>query len=436
MRFVPKTSVRTRLMLSILLVIVLSWILSSGTAYYLVYRDVHQLRQQMLSRPDIYPVPIPEPAFNFVDFLFGPRQVFREMPPQPSTASPDMKRPPQMDNRAAPEHDGPPEPQQDNPPPGEPQNDVPSWILIYSRVATALILALVAGTWLGRTFTRPLSALAAGAKAFHSGNLGHRIEVEGDDEFTQVASAMNEMASRVSNQISRLERDAERRRQLLADVAHELRSPVTTMQTMSGALADGVADDPQRRERAVTSLVNVSDRLANLVSDLLELAKLDLQELPLHPKRIDLREVASKCVQACMQRAGDTGIILMPVPSGSPVMINADPDRIAQVLDNLLDNAISYAGQDAQVNVDLIDSDPVKIMVSDNGHGISEEHISHIFDAFYRADAARTPGDSHSGLGLRIARGLIEAHGGKLTLTSKECKGTRVEITLPALKAE
>jgi signal transduction histidine kinase len=308
-------------------------------------------------------------------------------------------------------------------------------VIVYLRVATALILAIVAGAWLGRRFTRPLSALADGAKTFRAGDFGHRIEVYGDDEFTQVASAMNEMASRVSSQISRLERDAERRRQLLADVAHELRSPVATMQTMSGALADGVADDPEKRERAMTSLVSVSDRLANLVTDLLELAKLDLQELPLHPTRVDIRQIATTCVQTHMAQAADADVFLMRVAAGSPIVVNADPDRIAQVFDNLLDNAISYAGKGAEIRVDLIDSNPAKVIVSDTGRGIPGKHLSRVFDAFYRADAARTPGDSHSGLDLRIARALIEAHGGELNLTSEEGRGTRVEILLPRTRS-
>jgi len=122
------------------------------------------------------------------------------------------------------------------------------------------------GKWLSARFTRPLTELSAGASAYHAGDFGYRIPTPGNDEFTDVARAMNEMAERVSDQIADLEGDAERRRQFLADVAHELRSPVTTMRTMAGALSEGLANDPQRSSRAVEALVRTSERLLRLVT--------------------------------------------------------------------------------------------------------------------------------------------------------------------------
>ena len=243
---------------------------------------------------------------------------------------------------------------------------------------------------------------------------------------------MNEMAERVSAQLRTLEEDATRRQQLLADVAHELRSPVTTLRTMSGALDEGLADDPERRARAVRSMVKTSDRMLHLVTDLLELAKLDLKELPLHLHQVDLRELAAAVILTHQAAATQANMTLHPIEPGVPVIRTADPDRLAQVLDNLLDNAISYAGPGAELFV-LLDSNGAgsRLIVKDTGQGIPAEHLPYLFDPFYRVDMARTPKDNHSGLGLRIARGLIEAHGATLHIESEVGQGTTAIITFP-----
>jgi two-component system sensor histidine kinase BaeS len=303
------------------------------------------------------------------------------------------------------------------------------WIII--RIGTALLFALVTGLLLGRRFLRPLRELSDGARALRDGNYQHRIALAGDDEFAEVAAVMNDMAQQVSGHIARVEADAQRRQQLLADVAHELRNPVMTLRTMSGALEEGLADDPSRQQRAVGSLVRASDRLLHLVTDLMVLAKLDLRELPLHRQLVDLRELAESIITAHQPVAHQAGIVLHDIEPGAPVMANVDPDRLGQVLDNLLNNAISYAGKGAKIFIRLHAGKPLRITVQDTGVGIPAEHLPFIFDPFYRVDSARSPRDQHSGLGLRIARGLVEAHGGTLTLASAPGQGVTSTITLP-----
>ncbi|MHB9037108.1 MAG: HAMP domain-containing sensor histidine kinase [Armatimonadota bacterium] len=417
MRIVPRASVRTNLILAILLTIVLSWFISSGIANYFNYLSMRSLYQQMTKHPDIYPRPIPEPRFGVVEFLTGrppfPREPGRRPPPRlgPQPGSPPMGDP----------NGGPPGPN-------------PVWFELRGlvlRLVVALALASLASAWLGRKFTRPLTQLAKGAEAFQSGDFGYRIPASEKNEFAAVATAMNEMAQQVFDQISRLEKDAERRRQFLADIAHEFRSPVTTMRTMAGALQDGMAEEPERRERAISALVGTSERLLRLVQDLMELAKLDLDDFPLNVRQVDLRKLAESVVQSHEAQAAAAGIVLRPLDPVPPVKANVDPDRITQVLNNITENAISYAGKGAEVRVSLEDGDSVRISVSDTGKGIRAVDIPYVCDPFYRADAARTPGDCHSGLGLSIACRLIEAHGGKLTVSSEEGKGTTATILIP-----
>ena len=441
---VPKSSVRVQLTVSVLLVILLSWVLSSTISVYLVRQDIFALRKEMLARPDLYPNPIPPPHFRLIDFLIGPRQfVARDIPPPRRQSPPDAALPPEGQNIHTGAAGGPPPdpgmPQEAlRPPParqdGQPPRTKPGkeWVNVLFRGLVALLLAGITGVVLGKRFTMPLTELAKGARAYQSGQFLHRIAIKGNNEFTEVADAMNGMAEQVAQQITSLEEDSRRRQQLLADVAHELRGPVMTMRTMAGAMDEGLTTNPERQTRAVQSLVRTSDRMLHLVTDLLELARLDLHELPMHLQPVDLRELAEACLQNHADAARVAGITLHPVVAGEPMMAMVDSDRLAQVLDNLLNNAISYAGEGAEVRITFQAGDPLRIMVTDTGKGIPAKHLPFIFDPFYRTDTARSPKDKHSGLGLRIARGLIEAHGGTLTITSEEGKGTAATISLPA----
>lgn len=453
MRFAPRTNVRVQLALAILIAIILSWILSGGLSNYIGYLHVKAIRQEMLQNPQTYPVAIPAQTFGVREFFLGPQRPSHGPPPFDSRDRMRPKKPPfanigDMNAKRPMMSQGPDKPgniadithgdRMDSPDRGHEPRDIhaPPSVeielkLALARLVIAVILAFMIGKYLSTRFTKPLLELSAGASAYHSGNFEYRIPTNGGDEFSDVARAMNEMASRVSVQIGSLEEDAIKRRQFLADAAHELRSPVTTMRTMAGALAEGLASDPQRTARATEALVRTSERLLRLVTDLMELAKLDLKELPLRLVDVDLSNLVTANVQAHMEEARSAGMTLRisePLPSA---VASVDPDRISQVLDNLLNNAISYAGTGTAIDVSMVDGDPVHITIADNGKGIPASHTQRVFDPFYRVDAARNPMDSHSGLGLRITKGIVEAHGGEIKLISTEGKGTTVVIALP-----
>jgi len=406
MRFAPQSSLRTQLTLTILLAIMVSWICSTGISHYLTYRQLRQFRAIMVANPDLYNNPVPEPRFGVREFLFG----YPPRLPRPANA---------------------PRPRQPRPGP----QPLSTEQIEQQRVAAggtafiALGIALLAGAWVSRRFTKPLSTLMRGAHIMTEGRFDQPIPLQGENEFALLADTLNQMSARVSAHIAQLEQAAEARRHFMADIAHEFRTPLTTLKTMGGALEEGLADDPDRRRKAACSIVRTSDRLLRLVTDLQDLAKLDLHELPLHRQPVDVRELAASCAQAHAASAKAAGIILHPMAPGTPLMTDADPDRLAQALDNLLNNAISYAGAGAEVIVTVEDT-PLRICIADTGRGIPAAHLPFVCEPFYRADIVRNPGDTHCGLGLRIARALVEAHGGTLTLDSVEGLGTTVTITL------
>jgi two-component system, OmpR family, sensor histidine kinase BaeS len=430
MSIVPKDSVRFHVLLAVLVMIILSWVISTGLANYMNYLSIKSERQEMLRHPQAYPQPIPEPAFTFADFLLG----------RPPRSTSDMRAgvaPGQPGPRPG---GGPPEPPMPRgpaaaPPPvgvAAPPFLTPMefrWVLVRSLIA--LGLAAIAAVWVGRQLTRPLLELTQGAKAFNGRNFGYRIPTKGKSEFTAVATAMNEMADEVSRHIHSLEEDAERRRQFLADVAHELRSPITTIRTMAGALQDGLADEPERKDHAVSILVRTSERMLRLVQDVMELVELDLDKLPITKEDVDLRSLVASVILSCEDEAVKAGIDLRPLQDGAPIRANVDADRITQVLDNVIGNAISYAGAGAVVSAAVECADPVRITITDTGVGIPAKDLPHILDSFYRVSAARTPGENHIGLGLSIARRMIEAHGGTMAISSEQGKGTQVTILIP-----
>lgn len=478
MHIAPKVSVRTNLAIAILATIVLSWVLSTGIANYANYLNMRSFRQQMLDRPDLYPRPFPEPHFGIIEFFTGRPPFPRgpgHHPPMNESNGPMRDGSPRMNPGTLPSQMGLPNgpipgepgmvPGQGSPPMGIPNGPIPGGSpgmnpgqggppmggpdgpmpegemetfeakILALRFAIALGLAILAGILLGQRFTHPLMQLSKGADAFQAGDFEYRIPAASGDEFAAVAETMNQMASQVSAHIKSLEKDAESRRKFLADIAHELRSPVTTMRTMAGALQDGVAEEPERRDRAVSALVRTSERMLRLVQDLMELAKLDLNELPLNVKYVDLSELVGSVVHSHEVESKAAGTLLQPFVSTSPIRAKVDPDRITQVLDNILENAVSYAGYGAEVSVAIEKGKNIKITVADTGKGIRAEDLPYIFDSFYRADTARTPSDSHSGLGLSIARKLVEVHGGTLNISSEEGKGTTVTIELPVESA-
>ncbi len=422
MRIGRRTSVRASLTWAITLTIIISWMLSSGLANYLNYLSMKTLHQQMLDDPMTYPRPFPEPRFDIWVFITG-----RPNMPPPEESDQNNQSSHRTD-AAHSDHGGGFH--------GRGPGQFPIWIEIRGflvRLMFAIGLASVTAAWIARRYTKPLNALTSGVEAYQAGNYDYRVPTGENNEFDAVATAMNNMADQVNRHIQRLEDDAKRRKQFLANIAHEFRSPVTTMRTMAGALQDGMADEPDRRKRALDALVGNSERLLRLVQDLMELARLDLDHFTLDKHPVELVGLLKAVVPTYTASAQQHGITLHPLEADGAVMVDADKDRILQAVDNVIGNAISHAGSGCDLWVKIIVDQQITILIQDNGKGIKPEHLPYLCDPFYRADAARTPGDKHSGLGLSIASRLLEAHGGRLEIDSEDGVGTSVRLVIPVL---
>jgi two-component system OmpR family sensor kinase len=302
--------------------------------------------------------------------------------------------------------------------------------LLAIGAALAGGLGLVLGLALTRSLTAPLQRLSGAARALAAGDLAQRVEVTGSADVADVAQAFNEMAEGLE--------EAERlRHNLIVDVAHELRTPLSVLQ---GNL-QAILDDVYPLDRAeITRLYDETRLLSRLVDDLRELALADAGELRLNLQPTDAGRVVQATAESLSPAAQAQGVALTAEVRGILPLIQADPDRLAQVLRNLLVNALRHtpSGQSVTVTASPV-TGAVEFAVVDTGEGIAAKDLPHMFERLWRADRSRTR-DEHwaggSGLGLSIAKSLVEAQGGRIWVESKPGEGATFRFTIPSVQQE
>jgi two-component system OmpR family sensor kinase len=297
--------------------------------------------------------------------------------------------------------------------------------LLVIGAALAGGLGLVLGLALSRSLTAPLRRLAEAARAVAGGDLSQRVQVSGSVEVGEVAQAFNEMAEELG--------EAERLRQnLIADVAHELRTPLSVLQGNLQAILDEVYSLDKAE---ISRLYDETRLLSRLVDDLRELALADAGQLRLNLLPTAVAQVVRATTESLSAAAESQKVTLTAEVHDDLPIVQADPDRVAQILHNLLDNALHHtpAGGSITVTGTLTES-AVEIAVADTGEGIASEDLPHVFDRFWRADPSRVRDDGwagSTGLGLSIAQSLVEAHGGRIWVESEPGEGATFRFTLP-----
>jgi two-component system sensor histidine kinase BaeS len=293
----------------------------------------------------------------------------------------------------------------------------------------AILIALFLGLILAQRITRPLSQLTEATHALAAGDLSLQVPVTSEDELGRLASDFNQMARA-------LELSEKQRRQLLADTAHDLRTPIAVMRSHLEAMLDGVF--PMTPEN-LAAIHEETLHLGRLVEDVRLLSLAETGQLPLEKEPVDLQELTDQVVSAFAPLAEADGVILESDLQVVPV-ITADAARLHQVLANLISNAMRFAplGTDEAPTVSVAlrpDSDQVLITISDNGPGLTAEQQARVFDRFWRSDDARTRSrdrqSANSGLGLAISKSIIEAHGGHISVSATPGEGATFTISLP-----
>ncbi len=302
--------------------------------------------------------------------------------------------------------------------------------LVFAALA-ALGLAITLGLLISRAMARPLAHLSTAARAFARRDWDYRVKPEGTVEVADVARAFNQMAES-------LQRSERVRREMMADIAHELRTPLAVAQGNLRAMLDGVYP---LEHSEVATVYDETLLLNRLIDDLRELALAEAGQLPLSMRDVDATAALRDTVAHFVAVAGAQGVELKMQLADDLPTLRTDPDRLAQVLRNLLMNAVRYTPAGGSVTLKAVRQSGsaqhsganLEISVVDTGSGITPEDLPYIFDRFYRGDRSRARSSGGTGLGLAIAKTLVEAMGGQMGVESAAGQGSRFWLTLPAI---
>jgi signal transduction histidine kinase len=289
----------------------------------------------------------------------------------------------------------------------------------------ATAIALVLGILLARTLTRPIRELTVATRTLAKGDLGGQVAVRTQDEMGELATSFNQMSADLA-QASQL------RRQMTADIAHELRTPLSLILGYTESLSDGKLPATQD---TFDIMHDEAQHLSRLIGDLRTLSLADAGELTLNRHPVDLRALLERVTTAHTPEAQSQGVsVQVEAPPALPD-VEADPGRLAQVLENLMSNALRHTPEGGQITLSAgAEGNTVTLRVQDNGTGIASEDLPFVFDRFYRAEKSRQRHEGESGLGLAIAKSLVEAQGGSLSVESVLGEGTGFTIAFPAVQ--
>ena len=292
--------------------------------------------------------------------------------------------------------------------------------------AVALVLSVLLALLISRSVAAPLRRVASAAQAIAHGETGTRASVSGPGEVRDLAQAFNSMADQV-------EASQQSQRDFVANVSHELKTPLTSIQGFSQALLDGTASGTEGAVQAARVIHDEAERMRRMVDELLILARFDAGQVTMARGPVQLGPLLQQCIEKLAPQAEAADVALaLDVPE--PVTVTGDGDRLAQVFTNLLDNAVAHTAAGGRVAIaarQMEGKSEVMVTVTDTGEGIPAESLPRVFERFYQVDKAR-PRSRGAGLGLAITKEVIEAHGGTVTAESVLGLGSKFTVRLPA----
>jgi two-component system sensor histidine kinase SaeS len=282
------------------------------------------------------------------------------------------------------------------------------------------------------SFDSTLQTLIQGVRRMGEAQLDTRIDIHSGDEIEDLGAAFNAMAVKLEEAFSRQQDMEQARRHLIAAVSHDLRTPLATMQVMVESINEGIVTDGETLQRYYRTLQAEINYLSRLIDDLFELSQLDFGFLQLQPESASISDLVSDTLEALRPQAEQRRLTLQGEVDGYIPEVLMDTSRMQRVLYNLVQNALRHTPPDGAVLIRAADhGEEVEISVADSGEGIDSDELSRIFERFYRGNRARTRDEAGSGLGLTIAKGIVELHGGRIWAQSSRGEGATFVFTLP-----
>lgn len=305
-------------------------------------------------------------------------------------------------------------------------------IIIIILILSIIIMSLITA----QGITKPMEKLTNGVEEISGGNLDYRIDYDSTNEIGVTVKAVNEMASRLKESIRQRDEMDESRKQMTAGIAHDLRTPLTSIKGYVEGLRDGIANTPEKQKEYIQTIYNSANDMERLLNELQTISLLERRNIELNRQEINLHEFLTDYVAEAQHTAKKNNYTIIyeePKQEDKSICVSLDAARFSRVLMNIISNSIKYASKarDGRLTITLTGYDKsVIIALTDNGIGINDENISHIFETFYRADQARTRVSDGSGIGLAVCKEIVELHGGHIWATSTEGEGTTILISL------
>ena len=308
-------------------------------------------------------------------------------------------------------------------------------IIIYLLIVAFLGNVLIAKYITGRIMT-PINTLVDGVHEISNGNLTHRIAYKGGDEFDAVCSDFNEMAARLSDMVEQRQADENSRKELIAGISHDLRTPLTSVKAYLEGLRKGVATTPEMQEKYLDTIQSKTDDIEYIIKQLFTFSQMDIGEFPLHLETLDIGNELTEIVAGFADEYKEMGLELtLSENAHEDVLI--DTVQFKNIVQNILGNSVKYCNRSdarAEISCKKADDDNVSIIITDNGPGVPAEMLTKMFDVFYRGDEARNNPAKGSGLGLAISSKIIKRFNGSIKAENAPDGGLAITITLPIQK--
>lgn len=309
--------------------------------------------------------------------------------------------------------------------------------ILFGSLLFILILTHTALTYfVSKSIIRPLKLLKKAATQIKEGSLDIRVEVAGKDEIGQLGVAFEEMRQQLQESVAKQLQYEENRKELVSNISHDLKTPLTAIKGYVEGIQDGVADTPEKMDKYIKTIYTKADEMNQLIEELFLFSKLDLKRLPFNFEAVDIRSFLQDCSEEMrfdLEKKGFRFQSDIEVPSET--LVSVDRDKLKRAVINIIDNCVKYCDSAKAENRIRFrarkDEGSVLIEIADNGSGIEPEALQHIFERFYRAEKSRNSKTGGSGLGLAIAKQIVEGHNGRIEARSTFGEGTAVRMILP-----
>ena len=305
--------------------------------------------------------------------------------------------------------------------------------LLLTATVILVFTALSIGLWIYRSIATPLVKLKKATQNIKEGNLDFVLDVEGDDEFSELCRDFEEMRKRLKESAEEKVLLDKENKELISNISHDLKTPITAVKGYVEGIMDGVADTPEKMDRYVKTIYNKTNEMDHLINELNFYSKIDTNRIPYTFSKLNVEDYFGDCAEEVGLELETRGIELVYanyVESG--VLVIADGEQIRRVIHNIISNAIKYMDKPKgiiQIRVKDV-GDFIQVEIEDNGKGIAAKDIAYIFDRFYRTDVSRNSSKGGSGIGLSIVKKILEDHGGKVWATSRLGIGTIMYFVL------